>query len=69
MSENHAVVGTSGVEVGHVDRMFGIVTIRLVVAPQRTEVEFAVGIVFIDEDVRQLLVASKDFAGNIPVDE
>ena len=51
MFEEHTLVGACGVEVAHVDRMLGVVAIGFVVAPERTEVEFAVGIVFINEDV------------------
>ena len=51
MFEEHAVVGACGVEVAHIDRMIVIVAIGFVVAPEWSEVEFSVGVVFIDVKV------------------
>ena len=67
--EEKAVVGACGAEVAHIDWMGWVVTIGFVVAPEWSEVEFSVGVVLIDVDVGELLVASEDFAGYVPVDE
>jgi hypothetical protein len=46
-----------------------VVAIGFVVAPEWSEVEFSFGVVLIDVDVGELLVAAEDFAGYVPVDE
>ena len=69
MAEEHSVERACGAEVAHIERMAWVVAIGFVVAPEWTEEEFSVGIVLIDVDVGELLVAAEDFAGNVPVDE